>query len=86
VKPAIAVVKPPAPRVMRIRILSVKGGFEVRKECAAGHHYAAVIYTPEELDELAERIREARGGAHGGKESASGASGSPEGRKTGGGT
>jgi hypothetical protein len=75
VKPAIALVKPappPAPRVMRIRILAVKGGFEVRKECEAGHHYAAVIYTAAELDELADRIREARGGAQGGNETGGG--------------
>jgi hypothetical protein len=75
VKPAVALVKappPPVPRVMRIRILAVKEGFEVRKECAAGHHCAAVIYTAAELDELAERIREARGGAQGGNETGGG--------------
>jgi hypothetical protein len=57
---------------MRIRITPTEGGFEVRKECAAGHHCAAVIYTAAELDELAERIREARGGAQGGNETGGG--------------
>ena len=59
-------------RVTRIRITPAKGGFEVRKECAAGHHYAGVIYTTEELDELAVRIGEARGGAQGGNNTGGG--------------
>lgn len=52
----------PSPRPMRITVTPVGDLFLVRKECQAGHHYASVLYTAGELDELGERIREARGG------------------------
>lgn len=53
------------PRVTRITVAPVPQGWRVRKECQAGHHYAEVIWSGEELDELAERIREARAGGQG---------------------
>jgi hypothetical protein len=50
---------------MRVSVTETPKGWRVRKECEAGHHFAEVIWSAEELDELGEAIREARAGKAG---------------------